>query len=151
MIIDKIENLKIYENINPKLAKGLEYLKNTDFTKLENGRYEIEGDDIFAIVQEYHTKPLTEGKLEAHRIYTDIQFVVKGSEKIGYSETQPLTISEEYDEKRDLIFFNEKGDLIPLYCNYFAVFFPHDAHMPGIRINEEKADNVKKVVVKIKL
>ncbi|MEI7473747.1 MAG: YhcH/YjgK/YiaL family protein [bacterium] len=149
MIVDKIENIEFYKNINPKIAKALDYIENTDFSKVQNGRYEIEGLDIFAIVQEYDSKPIENGKLEAHKIYTDIQFIAEGSEKIGYDSIENLTVSEEYNQEKDLMFYEEKGELITLNKNMFAIFFPHDAHMPGI--STDKPNKVKKVVVKIKL
>lgn len=148
MIVDKIENVEIYEKLNPKIAKAFEYLKNTDFSKTENGRYDID-EDIFAIVQEYDSKSLENAKLEAHRVYTDIQYLAEGSEKIGCACLDNLTTAEDYDEKRDILFYEEQGELITLNKGMFAVFFPHDAHMPGISVNE--SIRVKKIVVKIKL
>lgn len=148
MIIDKIENIEIYKNLNSKIAKSLEYLKNTDFSKIENGRYDLE-EDVFAIVQEYNSKPLENNKLEAHKVYTDIQYIAEGCEKIGYETLDKLTISEEYDEKRDILFYKEQGELFTINKGMFAIFFPQDAHMPGIRVNEPI--KVKKIVIKIKL
>lgn len=148
MIVDKIENMEIYKKLDPKIAKAFDYIKNTDFSKTENGRYEID-ENIFAIVQEYASKDLGENKLEAHRVYTDIQYIAEGCEKIGYDSLDGLTVYEEYDEKRDILFYKEQGELITLNKGMFAVFFPTDAHMPGICVNE--AVQVKKVVVKIKL
>ena len=56
MIIDKIENSEIYERLHLRFAKAFAFICKTDFSKLDDGKYEIENDDIFAIVQEYNTK-----------------------------------------------------------------------------------------------
>jgi len=64
MIIDKIENSNLYTNLSKVIEKAFSYIKNTDFSRISDGKYEIEGENLFALVQEYQTKDLMEGKLE---------------------------------------------------------------------------------------
>jgi len=78
MILDRLENINYYKNLDENLTLGLEYLRDTDFSKLEMGKYEIKGDEVFAILQSYDTKEEVDCKLEAHKKYVDIQYMVSG-------------------------------------------------------------------------
>ena len=84
MIIDALANMDFYKNLNESLYKGLRFLKETDLAALPVGRYEIDGDAVFALVQEYETHLPEECRWEAHYTYTDIQYIVEGSEKMGW-------------------------------------------------------------------
>ena len=81
MIIDKIENSHIYKELGKRIEKAFEYIRNTDLKNIQPGRYEINGENIFALISEYKTKSEHEGKLEAHRKYLDVQFVISAREE----------------------------------------------------------------------
>lgn len=134
-----------------RINQGLDYIKNTDFSSIENGKYEIEGNNVFAIVQDYHSKPLEEGKFEAHKKYIDIQYIIKGQERICVGKLENFQNTTEYDNEKDIIFLKPKestpSDFITLKEKEFAIFKPEDAHMPSISI--DKPSYVKKVVVKV--
>ena len=149
MIIDKLQNASLYYGISEKIATALKYLENTDLSGFQNGKYEIKGDDIFVIVQDYNTKPLSEGKFEAHRKYIDIQYIIKGVEKMGYTYFHKLKPATEYDEEKDIIFFEGEGDFVTVEEGFFTIFAPEDAHMPGIE--SKTSEYAKKAVVKIKV
>ena len=85
MIIDKIENSNIYKNFGERITKAFDYIRSTDLKNLQQGKYEIEGKNIFAMISEYQTKPESEGKLEAHKKYIDVQYVISGEERMGYA------------------------------------------------------------------
>jgi YhcH/YjgK/YiaL family protein len=82
MIIDKIENINLYKDINSRISKALDYIINTDLINLEPGKYDIDKENIFALINEYQTKPESEGKLEAHRKYIDVQYVIDGDYRL---------------------------------------------------------------------
>jgi len=148
MIFDQLKNSEIYFPINEKFKKAFDYLKSVDFTNTEPGKYEIEGEDIYAIVQQYDTKPLTSAKWEAHKKYIDIQYIVSGKEKMGYSHKSKMIITQEYNEEKDALYLKGEGNFLTAETGYFAIFFPSDVHMPGIALN--LSTPVKKVVVKVK-
>ena len=152
MIKDNLKNAQFYYGLGEKFKKAFEYLKSNDLLKLDNGKYEIDGENIFVSVQDYNTKPESEGKFETHKKYADIQFIIKGEEKIGYTDVTNCTNLTNYDEEKDIEFlknnepenhfaFAKEGD--------FLIFLPQDAHMPCISICD--SSYVKKAVVKIKL
>ena len=157
MIIDKIENAHLYKNISERVNKSFEYIRITDLKNLPAGRYPIDGENIFALVSEYQTKSESEGKLEAHRKYFDVQYVIEGEELMGYA---PLgnpafaeatagrqQILEPYKEENDIIFYRGDKSFTKVSSGMFAIFFPEDVHMPGISTG--KISDVKKLVIKV--
>jgi YhcH/YjgK/YiaL family protein len=149
MIIDKIENLRTYEKLNPLFPKALSYLEKTDFSKLEPGRHTIEGEDAFALYMEYETKKKEDCLLENHRTYIDIQYMIGGEELIGISSQQEQTPHIPYDASKDIAFYEGNPDfVIKLATKHFAIFFTDDLHMPCIK--SESISSVKKVVIKIR-
>src|SRR5574338_1247150 len=101
MIIYKLSNSHLYFGPGERINKAFAYLKETDFSKIELGKYEIDGDNIFALVNEYKTKDESEGKLEAHKKYVDVQFVAKGKELMGYAPLEIQTVIDPYNEQND--------------------------------------------------
>ena len=148
MIFENIKHASTYYSLNERLTKALQYLAQTDFTSMEPGKYEIEGENIFALVQTYNTKPFSSGKWEAHKKYIDVQYIVSGKEKMGFTETTKVIIMEEYNEEKDCAIYKGEGNFLIAEEGHFAIFFPSDVHMPGMAINIPK--EVKKVVVKVK-
>lgn len=146
MIIDKIENAKIYYNLSDRIKKSFDYITQTDLKELQPGKYEIDSENIFALISEYQTKSESEGKLEAHRKYIDVQYVIEGEELMGYSPLDSQQILEPYKEKNDVVFYTGEKVFIKMTEGMFAIFFPEDVHMPGIFV--EKRSTVKKLVIK---
>ena len=149
MIIDKLSNSNIYSSLGERISKAFAYLKQTDFSKTELGKHEIDGDNIFALVNEYNTKDESEGKLEAHKKYIDVQFVAKGSELMGYAPFENQKVINEYNEQNDITFFDGERSYTKVDEGMFAIFFPTDLHMPGIKVNN--SEYVKKIVIKVKV
>lgn len=150
MITDTIKNRDIYTPLSPRMKTALDYLGTTDFSVKETGRYNIDGDNIFALVQEYQTIPREEAKWEYHKEYIDIQYIVEGAEQIGFGSTDKMEIMTEYDPVNDIAFLKGEGDYATLTEGCFGVFFPHDAHQPKVAPGKVPGE-VKKVVVKIKV
>ncbi|NJD03521.1 MAG: DUF386 domain-containing protein [Ruminiclostridium sp.] len=147
MIVDSIENAGQYYCIGTRIEKALRYLKETDFSTMKPGRYEIEGSNIYVLLLEYDTKPVVEGKWEAHRKYIDVQYMEEGAELLGYSLLSNLEVIREYNAEDDYALLKGKGDMITLNSGTFAILYPADAHMPGMELGAPKP--VIKVVVKI--
>jgi YhcH/YjgK/YiaL family protein len=150
MIADIISNRHIYESLSPRMKTGLEYIAKTDFSKLEPGKYEIEGSDIFALVQAYESIPAAQGKWECHRNYIDIQYIISGTEMIGCNNTAKMKVTTEYNPDKDIAFLSGDGDFVTYSAGAYGIFFPEDAHMPKIAPGD-KPGPVKKVVIKIRI
>jgi YhcH/YjgK/YiaL family protein len=147
MILDKLENGTYYYSLGEKIQKALEYLRNSNLVELKSGKYQIEGDDIYALVSEYDTKAMEGVLWEAHKRYIDIQYIIKGSEKIGYINVENIKTTVEYDESKDILFGTANGDFVTLQQGMFMILAPQDGHMPSICC--EKPESVKKVVIKV--
>ena len=147
MIIDELKNAAEYYELGDRIEIALKYLAATDFLALDPGRYEIDGENIFAIVESYNSKPMEAGFWEAHIKHLDVQFVAAGEERLGYAPVTGLKPNP-YDEERDFYKLEGTGDFVTLRAGQFAILKPLDAHMPGIFVNEPSP--VKKVVVKIR-
>jgi YhcH/YjgK/YiaL family protein len=150
MIVDKIENSKLYAGLSARLAKALEVLKKEDFSKKADGRYDIDGSNLYYLVQRYQTKPADQCKLEAHKDYIDIQFVSAGEEILAYTPIDNLEIATPYNKEKDIIFYKTPVNIssIVLTASIFCVLFPDDAHMPKCQL--KSPSEVLKIVVKIK-
>lgn len=148
MVIDKLSNSHLYSGLGERINKAFAYLKETDFSKMELGKYEIDGENIFSLVNEYNTKDQSQGKLEAHKKYIDVQFVAKGKELMGYAPLENQIVIDPYNEQNDITFFSGEKSFTLVEEGMFTIFFPTDVHLPGIKMDEPAY--VKKVVVKVK-
>ena len=150
MVIDKLENAYLYAGLSAKIEKGLGVLKDKKLSTKKDGRYDINGDNLYYIIQRYTTKPIKEGRLEAHKKYIDIQFIASGEEMIGHSLVGQLDIQEPYNEAKDVVFYKVPDEIntIKLSKGMFCILFPQDGHMPGCQLNGPS--DVVKVVVKLK-
>ena len=112
MIIDVLENANLYREVNSKFNKAFNFLRNMDLLKLDMGKYEIEGTNIYAIVDNYFTRSKEEGLWEAHRRYIDIQFVVKNKEQMGYASLGQMQIAQNMTKKKIFYFLKEPGAIL---------------------------------------
>lgn len=153
MIFGHIKNLAQEKSILPAaLRTGLDYLAKTDFAGIAAGKHEIVGSDIFVALSDYTTDSKENKKLEAHVKYIDIQYIVSGTENIGYGDMEPgLTVKEDKLAEKDVIFYqavpNETE--LKLTSGMYAVFFPWDVHRPGCTAGGPEP--VRKAVVKVKM
>lgn len=148
MIIDRLHHASQYIGSHERLAAGMRYLQETDLTRVAPGKYEIDGENVYAMVQEYETKPMEKGRWEAHRKYMDIQYVAAGEEHMGYTNLDHLKVGE-YDTAKDFLSLEGEGNFLRMTAGMFVIFAPQDAHMPGMVVDTPKP--VKKVVVKVKI
>ena len=152
MIIDKIENCALYYGAHPNFEKAFAFIKKAVAENLAVGKYELDGKNLFASVQEYNTKEEQAARFEGHEKYIDIQYIVSGAEYVEVTDiakAQPIT---EYNEEKDVQFYQAKETVWKgvWTANDYGIFFPHDIHRPGMRVDGISAP-AKKILVKIKL
>ena len=149
MIADTLQNASLYSQ-SEAFQKAFEFIKGIS-EDIAVGRYPIDGDDIFTIVSTYRTKPFAEGRLEAHKKYTDIQLLLSGEEMIySHPIDDSLVIETPYSEENDITFYDIPEELMcdtQLIPGRFAIYYPTDGHMP--QIESSLMTTVKKVVIKI--
>jgi YhcH/YjgK/YiaL family protein len=118
---------------------------------MTDGKYEIDGDEVFALVQSYDTVERTEKRFESHRDYLDIQYVAEGREQILCSAVRALRPLTDYDKEKDFTLYADPEEPIILHLQEgdFAVFYPQDGHKPGCAAGA--SSRIKKVVVKVRI
>lgn len=146
MVTDVFVNAGLYVGLGDRISQALTWAQKIVPAALEPGRVSIDGDRLFALVSDYMTKPLQDGRWEAHRRYVDLQFVVGGHERIGYAPLASL-VSGDYIPEKDITWLDGDGSFVTLAPGQFMLLWPGDGHMPGIALEEPR--RVRKVVVKI--
>ena len=133
MIIDKVENLEKYASINPLFPKVVEFLKANDLNKMEPGKYEIEGKDLFVNIQMAKGKTPAEAVIETHNKMIDIQIPLSDAETFGYTQ-RDLLPDVAYNEEKDITKIPDLAADSYLTCmpGMMAIFFPQDGHAPCI-------------------
>jgi len=148
--IDVIEFNRQY-HLNPeRWDRAFSFLRDTDLAGIEKGRYELEGTDLFIIIDEYVTKNESDTRLEAHRKYADIQYIISGDEIMGIVRLGKTSETVPYDAEKDIVFLeSDKEKLLHATPGRYFIFFPDDAHRPGIKVVGQAP--VKKVVIKVRV
>lgn len=147
MIIDKLENLKKYESVNPLFAKVVEFLQQNDLDKLEVGKHEIVGKDLFVNIQMAKGKTPDEAVIETHDKMIDIQIPLLAAETFGYTQRDQLPQAE-YNVEKDITKIPNLAADSYVTCQpgMMAIFFPQDGHAPCIAGVPE----IKKAIFKVK-
>ncbi len=132
-----------------KLARALELIEDLDWETVECGRYDVD-KELYYMVQEYETKYPEQARYEAHEKYVDIQYIVKGVERMEFAETSKLKVTEKYNPEKDVKFLEEPKviDASIVEEGDYRIFYPEDAHRPGLCVNNTPA-KVKKILAKI--
>ncbi len=147
MIIDSLENEGFGRLLHENIVVALRWLQSAHTAQLPSGKYELRGQSLCAIVDEYVTRPRDACRLETHRRFIDVQYVVRGRELMGYAPLRTLDPGH-YDEERDVQFHQGHADFFLLRQGMFAVMLPGDGHMPGVAVDDQP-EPVKKIVVKV--
>ncbi len=147
MIADRLDRADQYGGLPARIRTAIDWLRATDLAALSVGRVDLEGDALFALVQEYDTKPMADGLWEAHRKYIDVQYVVRGRERMGYTPLETITITKPYDEEKDYLNGTGPGSFVDAPAGMVFVLWPGDAHMPGMQV--DGPEPVRKIVLKV--
>ncbi len=149
--VNALEFAKQYHANKSYWDKALAYLKNNNLDTLSPGKYPIDGDNVFASVTINKPKVFEATKWEAHRKYIDIQYVIRGKEKMGVAPLSKTSVVEPYNETKDVGFYNVTDADSRFYIavpGTYLIFFPQETHRPNIKI--EGCDEDKKIVIKVR-
>ena len=148
MILDSLNNTTKIESLHPLFKKAFDYVKSTDFSKLEDGKYEIDGSHLYVSIASLFGKEKKDAAIETHKKYIDIQLPLAGVEKIGWKagcELQEESIP--YNEENDITFYVDRPTAYTkIYPGQFVIYFPEDGHAPGIGQGA-----IRKVIVKVQV
>ena len=148
MVFDHFKNIVTYKTLSADIYAGLRFLQQAS-PDIAIGTYQI-NPRVKAIVSEYETKVKNEVGYEAHRKNIDIQYLLRGEERVACLPLDKLKETVPYSEEKDAAFFTASIQPIEMTLGdgYFAIFFPQDGHMPQLCVNDEPMI-VKKVVIKV--
>jgi biofilm protein TabA len=147
--IDVQEFYRQYQANKTYWDKAFAFLKEHDLKALSKGRYEIDGENVYASVTESPSRDFDSTKWESHRKYIDIQYVIEGKELVGVYPVTGATVIRPYDEKKDVANYMADGKIYEMAPGTFFIFFPSQAHRPGITPGGYKP--VKKIVIKLRV
>jgi biofilm protein TabA len=148
MIIDRANYALLYAGLSQNIRDALAIMRKADYSLFETGKHQLDGDRIGLHMQRYTTKPRQAGVWEAHRKYIDIQYMIEGTESLGFANFGQLQMVS-YDESRDACELKGEGEFVALRPGTFVILFPQDAHMPGII--HDQPSQVVKAVFKVRL
>ncbi|MEW5977318.1 MAG: YhcH/YjgK/YiaL family protein [Acidobacteriota bacterium] len=133
------------------LEPAFEFLASKEAETLPVGKHVIEGDEVFALVQQGPTRSPADALFESHRQYVDVQYLAWGTEMIGVSTLAGLEVQTPYDPAKDAALYVVPPDYQRLIMQpgQFAVFFPEDGHLPNCYI--ENSAEIRKIVVKVSI
>ncbi len=146
MILDSLTNADRYCALHPLFARAFDYLRTTNLAAIDSGRFNIDGENLIAIFSKGAGRERSSAKLECHRRYIDIQYIISGTDEMGWKSLrdchQPVS---EFNNEKDIQFFNDTADAwVAAPTGSFCLFFPSDAHAPLVSSGE-----IHKVVLKI--
>jgi YhcH/YjgK/YiaL family protein len=148
MVVDNLKNIDIYKGLSPDIYAGLQFLQNAN-PDIEVGSYPI-NDNVKALVNEYETVADFSRGYEAHKHVIDIQYPVRGLERVKWSPIEGMNINIPYDEVKDRTFYKSpspQGTHVDIGKGIFAIMFPKDGHGPQHYI--DKPELIKKITIKI--
>jgi len=148
MVIDQIDNARLYFALHPRFARAFEALRAASLGTLEVGRHDLDGERLYLVIAQGEGLTAEKAVLEAHRAYIDIQFVIKGQDMIGWKPARDCSaITQPYDSAKDVELYADR----PLCWNpigggTFAVYYPGDAHAPMGGVGQ-----LRRAIVKVKV
>lgn len=151
MIIGKLKDIQRYKGLSKNIDTAIDYVLKTDLLKVEIGKHEIDGKNVYINRLSYIAKPIKDCAAENHKNYLDLQIVIKGSEGFGYANINNNTLKEtiSYNDVKDVTKYSCEDELIyAMTESSFALVFPEDIHKPVIKLSDS---TVEKAVIKIKI
>jgi YhcH/YjgK/YiaL family protein len=148
MILDSIENSAKYESVHPRFKAAFDFIKKTDWSKMEPGKIYLDEKNLFINFSETKGKTPEEAKMETHKDYIDIQIPYTQAETMGWRPTADLKSPiDPYNPEKDITKYTDQGQAyFKVEPGQFAIFFPEDGHQPGIG-----EGTFRKIIVKVNI
>jgi YhcH/YjgK/YiaL family protein len=146
IIIDELANARDYYRMHPAFEQAFAFLNQNALGELPSGRHEIDGERLFCMIAKDRGRTRAEAKLEAHRKYVDIQYIIAGTDEMGFKPTAECSLPDTgYDAEKDIEFFkDEPQSWTKVPAGSFVIFLPADAHAPMVSSGE-----IHKAVLKV--
>lgn len=152
MICDHIEFAGKYSALGSRFSRLFEYLGKNDLAAMPAGEHVIDGDELFMTIKDYATRDPSAGNWETHRRYIDMQYLLRGRERMGIRTAFDLTVRVPYDSGLDRVFYSRDtgaDNFLTLTGGMFVILFPQDAHLASLTDGEVSQN--RKAIIKIKI
>ena len=149
-VSDSLERIGDYAKLGPHFAKAVAFLQRGDLRALPNGRYALDGENAYAMIQEATLKEWGSGRPEVHHEYFDIQIPLSDAEIIGVGRFDPATPGD-FNAEKDIGFYDGVAvEPLKLRPGEFAILYPETcAHAPCCS-EDAVGMLVRKIVVKVR-
>lgn len=146
--INAVEFAEQYAANTELWDKLFAWLRDTDLSALEPGKYVLVADRLWINLLEYTPKSAAETKIESHKKFIDLQYTFVGDELMGLAGK--VTPTGPYNEEKDKTNYTSDEEIAysPADVGRFFLYFPCDMHQPSVRARED-AGMSRKVVGKI--
>lgn len=136
--------------LRQRVEFALNYLQNLQTVEADAEEHVV-NDDFFYFVKSYGEKAKEDFKLESHKKYIDIQIMVSGSGTLDIVDISRLTIKEDYDFDKDVMYWNipDRMAHITLRAGDYTILYPENAHR-SLRLIEEGTSSLK-IVGKVRI
>ncbi len=150
MILDRLENASRYFEVVPRFDQVMNWLAVTDVSSLPAGTEVLEKGKLFVKVLDVNGKLEEDCLFETHNEFIDIQIPITGAESMGWKAKEACHhVDKPYDASIDMALYREKATTMAnVQPGEFIVFFPEDAHQPGIA---DPNANYRKLIVKTRV
>ena len=128
-----------------------QWLRDTDLETIPKGKHPIPNSTLVASVEDSENSPLEKRNTESHRRKIDFQLVVRGTEGFALLDHESSTVSQPYDEKKDVMryhYVREKTHFFNVKGGQFVIFFPSDWHIAKVQ-TKKKNQQIRVIVVKM--
>lgn len=150
----ELRKILLRYKLEERIEKAILYISKLDKEKIEFGKHVVD-EDFYFDVTEYISKPVEQCRFESHRKYVDIQWIIAGNERIDTAYISELDLDNFYDLDKDVVFWKERTNSTVLHTvlspGSYTVFYPNNAHKPGITPYQGKEGKVKKIVGKVRI
>jgi YhcH/YjgK/YiaL family protein len=150
MIVDTLSNIENYRGLSGDIYAGLQFLQRAK-PEIAMGEYVI-NNNVKAIVSEYSTVEVFERGFEAHKHVVDIQYPIRGLERVKWSPIEGMEVNIPYDPVKDRTFYKKpssQSTYVDIGNGIFAIMFPEDGHGPQHYIKEPEV--IKKITIKVSI
>lgn len=148
MILDTLAHADRYVPLHPLFRIGFDYIRQFS-PDTADGKYALDGEKLFALVQSYTTAPASEKRFETHRKYIDIQYIISGEETLYHAPFEGLEVNVPYDAEKDAMFYRDPAvsSATALRAGEFTIYFPNDGHKGACALHQPTS--VRKIVLKV--
>ena len=150
MIIDKLDNAELYENIHPGFKLVVDWMRNVATPDMAEGKYEIEGGEGLCHAYKWDkvSRAYDETDMEVHTKYIDFHLVLEGEEYLGYAPLREGKEPIDYVPEHDIVHYkDDSSQCIHLKQGDIYLVWPHEEHKSYCHF--DKPYNVKKIVGKL--